>query len=135
MNCILGNIFYSNTLHVLYSLLADSKQHARLTGHKAKISRKIGGPFSTHGGHISGILVDLVPGKRLVQAWRTKEFPLGIFSLVTLQISPTRSGGAEVVLIHRGVPKLLIPKIEKMWKTGYWEKLRHNASVLFPKSG
>ncbi len=108
----------------VYEMLADSKRHTELTGHKAEISRKVGGPFSVRGGQVTGINVDLVPGERLVQAWRSKEFPEGIFSMATFQLTPTKAGGTELVLTHRGVPKHLIPKVEKEWKKSYWEKLR-----------
>ena len=108
----------------IYRLLADSKQHAKLTGQKATISRKVGGRFSTLGGHVSGINVDLVPGERLVQAWRTKDFPSGIFSMATFQLSRAKDGGTRLVLTHRGVPKPLIPKVEKEWRKRYWERIR-----------
>ena len=108
----------------IYRLLTESKLHAVLTGHKAKISRKAGGAFSTCGGKVSGINVDLVPGKRLVQAWRTKEFPVGIFSMAAFELSPTKNGGTELVLTHRGVPKALIPKVERDWRCAYWDKIR-----------
>ena len=108
----------------VYELLTDSKRHALLTGKRAEISRKVGGPFSTQGGQVTGINVDLVPGERLVQAWRTKEFPTGIFSMATFQFFRAKTGGTELVLTHRGVPKKLIPKIEKAWRKFYWEKIR-----------
>jgi uncharacterized protein YndB with AHSA1/START domain len=113
---------------VVYELLADSKQHAAFTKHKAKISRKVGGAFSAYSGHIKGINVDLLPGKRLVQAWRTKHFPVGIFSMATFQFTPLKGGGTEVVLIHRGVPKDLIPRTEKGWREFYWNKMKKHLS-------
>lgn len=115
---------FKATPEQVYELLADSKQHAKLTGRKAAISRKVGGAFSTLGGLVTGINVDLVPGKRLVQAWRSQQFPDGVFSMATFQLSRSRSGGTEMVLTHRGVPKHLIPGVEKSWKKMYWEKIR-----------
>src|SRR4051812_2424481 len=108
----------------IYRLLADSKEHTALTGEKAEIGRRVGGPFSTRNGRVSGINVDLVPGERLVQAWRTKEFPIGVFSMATFELSRAKDGGTELVLTHRGVPKHLIPKIEKDWRNSYWERIR-----------
>ena len=49
----------------IYGLLADSRQRSAVTGRKAAISRKVGGTFSTDNGHVTGVNVDLVPGKRL----------------------------------------------------------------------
>ena len=108
----------------IYEQLADSRWHTRLTGQRAQISRKVGGRFSARGGRVSGINVDLAPGERLVQAWRTKEFPKGIFSMATFQLSRAKAGVTELVLTHRGVPKHLIPKVEADWRKFYWERIR-----------
>lgn len=108
----------------IYRLLVDSKLHATLTGQKAVISAKVGGAFSTRAGYVTGINVDLVPGTRVVQAWRSKDFPVGIFSMATFQLSPMKDGGTNLVLTHRGVPKDLIPGVENDWRKVYWEKIR-----------
>lgn len=110
----------------IYQLLADSKKHSLVTRHKAVIGKRIGNHFSAYNGYIKGINVDLVPGKRIVQAWRAADFPVGIFSLAAFQLSRTKSGGTELVLIHRGVPKHLIPAIEKGWKKSYWERIKQH---------
>jgi uncharacterized protein YndB with AHSA1/START domain len=108
----------------VYQFLADSKLHTKITGERAEISCKIGGQFSTRNGCVSGINVDLVPGKRVVQAWRTEAFPEGIFSMVTVQLIQTNDGGTELKLTHRGVPKHLIPDIEREWREIYWSGIR-----------
>lgn len=89
----------------IYDLLADSRQHAAVTGREATISTKIGGTFTTCDEEVSGINVDLVPGRRIVQAWRHRRFPDGIFSMAAVTLTPTPDGGTELVLTHRGVPK------------------------------
>src|SRR5262245_45391247 len=95
---------------VLYDILTDSKKHSAITGRRAEISRKIGGAFSASGNDVSGVNVDLVPGKRIVQAWRHRRFPEGIFSMAAVTLTPTADGGTDLVLTHRGVPKDLIPE-------------------------
>ena len=58
----------------VYDLLADSRKHTAFTGRPANISTKIGGTFSlgesAGESDVTGINVDLVPGRRIVQAWR-----------------------------------------------------------------
>ncbi len=115
---------FNATSREIYDLLATSKEHTALTGQKADISPRVGGPFSALAGFITGINVDLAPGKRIVQAWRTKDFPVGIFSMATFQLTPTKRGGTELVLTHRGVPKDLIPRVEKTWREKYWGKIK-----------
>lgn len=107
----------------VYDALAKSKTHSSFTGERASISRQVGGKFSAYSGYISGINVDLKPGKRIVQAWRASDFPEGIFSMASFTLSP-KKGGTELVLTHRGVPKELIPGIEKGWREFYWERMK-----------
>lgn len=108
----------------VYNLLADSKKHSVVTGRMATISRKIGGTFSVRGNEVSGINVDLVPGQRIVQAWRHQRFPDGIFSMAAVTLTPTADGGTELVLTHRGVPKDLIPETELAWREQYWSRIK-----------
>ena len=108
----------------VYDLLADSKKHSAVTGRKATISRKIGGPFSVSGNDVSGINVDLVPGQRIVQAWRHRRFPEGIFSMAAVTLTPATDGRTELVLTHRGVPKDLIPEIKLAWREQYWSRIK-----------
>ena len=108
----------------IYDLLADSRKHSAVTGSKASISRKIGGTFSARGNDVTGVNVDLVPARRIVQAWRHRRFPEGIFSMAAVTLTPTRDGGTELVLTHRGVPKDLIPETEQAWRDQYWSKIK-----------
>lgn len=73
---------------------------------------------------MSGINVDLVPGERIVQAWRHRRFPGGIFSMAAVTLTPTADGGTALVLTHRGVPKDLIPETERAWQEQYWARIR-----------
>lgn len=109
---------------IVYDLLADSRKHTEVTGRKATISRRVGGTFSAGGNEVTGINVDLVPARRIVQAWRHRRFPEGIFSMAAVTLTPTPDGGTELVLTHRGVPKDLIPEIERAWRDQYWSRIR-----------
>jgi activator of HSP90 ATPase len=107
----------------IYDLLADTKRHQSFTGERAKVAKRVGGQFTAYSGHISGLVVDLARGKRIVLAWRTGKFPVGIFSMASFDLKAVK-GGCELVLTHRGVPKHLIPDIEKGWKRFYWSKMK-----------
>lgn len=108
----------------IYQILADSKKRSAVTGQKAVISDKIGGAFSADGNDVSGVNVDLVPGRRIVQAWRHRKFPEGVFSMAAVTLTPTPGGGTELVLTHRGVPKELIPETERTWRERYWSRIK-----------
>lgn len=108
----------------IYQILADSKQRSAVTGRKANISKKIGGAFSADADDVTGVNVDLVPAKRIVQAWRHRTFPEGIFSMAAVTLTPTPDGGTDLVLTHRGVPKDLIPRTEQAWRDQYWSRIK-----------
>jgi uncharacterized protein YndB with AHSA1/START domain len=115
---------FSAPPRTIYGLLADSRQRTAVTGRKAVISRKVGGAFSADAGWVTGVNVDLVPGRRIVQAWRRKDFPEGVYSMAAITLEPTARGGTELVLTHRGVPKHLIDDTERHWRRGYWDRIR-----------
>ena len=108
----------------IYDLLADSRKHSAVTGRKATISTKVGGTFSIDGDDVTGGNVDLVRARRIVQAWRHRRFPEGVFSMAAVTLTPTSDGGTELVLTHRGVPKALIPETEQAWRDGYWSRIK-----------
>ena len=73
----------------IYSAYMDSAEHEAFTNNgPASISDDVGGAFSCHGGAISGRNVELVAGKRIVQAWRVASWPAGVYSLVRIDLEP-----------------------------------------------
>jgi uncharacterized protein YndB with AHSA1/START domain len=61
----------------VYDAWLDGDQHGAYTGAEAAIEPGIGGAFSAWDGYISGTTLELEPPGRIVQAWRTTEFPPG----------------------------------------------------------
>jgi uncharacterized protein YndB with AHSA1/START domain len=108
----------------VYALLADSRKHSAVTGQKAEISTKVGGSFSVRANDVTGVNVDLVPATRIVQAWRHRRFPEGIYSMAAVTLTATPDGGTALVLTHRGVPKDLIPETEQAWRDQYWTRMK-----------
>ena len=119
----------------IYDLLADSRKRTEVTGRKAVMSDKVGGKFSTDAGQVTGVNVDLVPGRRLVQAWRRKDFPEGIYSMAAITLDPIPGGGTELVLTHRGVPKHLLDDLEEVLFLGESSGLPSTSLVVSVSSG
>src|SRR5215467_4739874 len=113
----------------MYDLFADSRRRTEITERKAVMSDKVGSKFSTDAEQVTGVNVDLVPGRRLVQAWRRKDFPEGVYSMAAITLDPTTGGGTELVLTHRGVPKHLLDQIEDYWRLAYWAPMRRRGSL------
>ncbi len=108
----------------IYDILMSSREHAAMTANgAAKIGVKEGGKFSCHGGWISGRHVELLPGKRIVQAWRARNWPPGVYSLVKLTFKRAGSG-TRLTLDHTGIPGRHSGHLTAGWKARYWKPLR-----------
>jgi activator of HSP90 ATPase len=107
----------------VYDALMNSQKHSKFTGATAKIGAKPGTAFSCYNNYIKGITLALKPAKHIVQAWRSRDWPEGHFSIVTFALSP-KAGGTELHFTQIGVPAGDYAEKNKGWRTHYWEPLK-----------
>lgn len=107
----------------IYEILLDSKQFAAFTGMPATIDPPAGGAFTMFGGMIVGRNVELVPGQRVVQAWRPTHWDPGVYSVVKFELKPQGSG-TLVILDHTGFPEGEYDSLFKGWGSHYWDPLK-----------
>ena len=88
----------------------------------AEISRELGGAFSVFGGHIVGRQLELVPGQRIVQAWRVVDWEPGIFSIAHFEFVE-QAGSTKMVFDHTGFPRGQGAHLAEGWRVNYWEPL------------
>ena len=122
----MSNIHQEVTLNAaparIYEALVDSKRFGELTGAPASGDSTEGASFSVFGGHITGRQVELVPGKRVVQAWRAKTWPEGLYSIVRFEFV-AEGAGTKLVFDHDGFPADMKEHLAKGWQSNYWDKL------------
>jgi activator of HSP90 ATPase len=106
----------------IYQALVEAKHFGELTGAPASGASEEGAAFSAFGGHITGRHVELVPGKRVVQAWRAKTWPEGLYSIVRFELQPD-GRGTKVVFDHDGFPSEMEEHLAKGWQSNYWDNL------------
>ena len=116
-------VTFTVTPHRFYEVLLDSKQFATVTGLRAEIDPNAGGAFTTFGGLIVGRNVELIPGQRIVQAWRPTNWPSGVYSIVKFELKP-QGPGVLVVLDHTGFPESDFDGLTSGWPERYWEPLK-----------
>ena len=108
----------------IYGALMDSGEHAAFTANgAAEISREVGGAFSTHGGHILGRNIELVPDQRIVQAWRVKDWPDGMYSVIRFELKE-EGQTTRLVFDHWGAPEDQRDHLADGWTARYWEPLQ-----------
>ncbi len=89
----------------LYSAWLDSEEHSRMTGSKAEVSAQVGGKFEAWDGYIEGTNLELAPGQRILQQWRTSEFSdEEEDSLLEVLFEP-EDGGTRITIRHSDLPE------------------------------
>jgi activator of HSP90 ATPase len=108
----------------VYAALLDATQFRALTGGQAtEIQADAGGAFSCFGGHIVGRNVELIPDRRIVQAWRVVTWPEGIYSIARFELKP-QGAGTRLVFDHTAFPAGLHDHLAAGWEEHYWAPLR-----------
>jgi len=114
-------VSFNASPEVIYKALTDSKEHGAFTGETADIGGD-GEKWSAYAGKIHGRNIELVPGKRIVQAWRSAGWPEGVYSLARFTLQ-AEGKGTKLVFDQSGVPQDAMEMITGGWHKMYWEKL------------
>ena len=108
----------------LYSMYLSRRRHAAITGHKVVIGARPGAKFRAFNGALSGRTLQTVPGRLIVQAWRSTAFHKGDpDSTLILRFTPKGRSG-RINLVHVNVPDHDYHGVNKGWKQYYWRPWR-----------
>jgi activator of HSP90 ATPase len=113
----------------IYEALTDAKQFTKVTTYSpvmnaapARIGRAEGDSFTLFGGHIVGRHVELVPSRRIVQAWRVVDWDAGVYSIARFNLID-RDRETTIVFDHIGFPNGKAEHLAEGWRLNYWEPL------------
>lgn len=108
----------------VYSSWLSSSGHSRLTGGRAKCAPVVGQAFTAWDGYISGFTIELDANRRIVQSWRTPEFPdTAPPSRLVITLKSAR-GGTLLTLEHTQIPQGQGPTYRQGWVDRYFEPMR-----------
>jgi activator of HSP90 ATPase len=107
----------------VYEALMDQQQFSKMTGMEAQISHDAGGTFTCFGSRIQGRNIELVPSKRVVQAWRSEGWAPGQYSIARFELK-AEGTGTRIVFDHTGFPNGQADHLAGGWKSHYWDSLR-----------
>lgn len=108
----------------VYQAFVDAKTHTAFTGAGASFERREGGRFSSSDGYITGKFLRLQNSRRIVQEWKTSEWPADAPpSLLELRFVP-RENGTEVQMVQTQVPAAQAHRYRKGWTDHFWTPLK-----------
>jgi uncharacterized protein YndB with AHSA1/START domain len=117
----------------VYEALTNGDTFAAVTGKRARLSDREGDAFSLFDGRVQGRQIELVPGERVVQAWRfgtehPSSWEPGIYSVVRFTLAPEGSG-TRFVIDHDGIPPEWHDHISTNYPSFYQEPLKRYFSA------
>ena len=108
----------------IYKAWLSTKGHTLMTGSAARVSGKVGGRFTAWDGYIFGRTLELSPDQRIVQAWRTSEFPDDApDSRLEVSLEKVKRG-TRVTLTHTGLPPGTAGSYKLGWKDFYFTPMK-----------
>ncbi len=107
----------------IYQAWLDSIGHSEMTGGEATMSDQVGAEVSAWDGYISGRNLELVPGERIVQSWRTSEFGDEQEDSVVTVVLQDVAGVTLLTLEHSNVPDEQRSYEEGGWQSNYFEPM------------
>ncbi|HXU24422.1 MAG TPA: SRPBCC domain-containing protein [Tepidiformaceae bacterium] len=115
----------------VYDVLTNGERFAAATGMPAQLTAREGETFTLFGGRIEGRQVELVPGQRVVQAWRfsaahPEPWDAGVYSIVRFTLTGEQ-GGTRFVIDHAAVP----PESRDRISSGYPDFYQHPLERYF----
>lgn len=108
----------------LYNAWLDSKTQTAFTGAKARVNPKVGGKFSAWDGYITGKTLLLKRGQKIVQSWRTTDFPEGSPDSVLVVLFEDTPTGTRIVLEHSDIPEGQAKSYRAGWKDFYFSPMK-----------
>jgi len=108
----------------VYEALIGAEKHTEFTGSKATSDQRVGGKFTAWDGYIFGRNLKLEKAKRIVQEWKTAEWPADYPpSIVEFTFKESRKG-TELTMVHSNVPAGQADSYRQGWIDFYWKPLK-----------
>jgi uncharacterized protein YndB with AHSA1/START domain len=108
----------------IYEAWLDSLAHSEMTGGEAIMSDELGAEVAAWDGYITGRNLELVPGERIVQSWRTTEFTdEHEDSIITVTLEEVEDG-TLLTLEHSKVPEGQTSYEKGGWEEHYFEPMK-----------
>jgi uncharacterized protein YndB with AHSA1/START domain len=103
-------------------MLSGALQAMHLAASRCRIGKTPGSSFALFGGFITGRHLELQPGVRLIQTWRSAGWPEHIHSIARFELRP-HDDGTLLVFDHTGFPDAEAASLASGWREHYWNPM------------
>jgi uncharacterized protein YndB with AHSA1/START domain len=107
----------------------DAEEHARMTGSPATSEPFVGGRFTAWDGYIEGVHVAIDQNRRIVQTWRSSDFPEDHESSRLEVVFEGAADGTLVTVHHSQLPEGQGAGFEAGWRDYYFNPMKRYFSA------
>jgi uncharacterized protein YndB with AHSA1/START domain len=115
----------------IYEAWLDTDDHSEMTGASATCDPKVGGLFTAWEGYIEGANVELEPFRRIVQRWRTLEFPDDAPDSLLEIVLEASNGGTILTINHSEIPDGQGDAYRQGWVDHYFEPMAAHFRLVY----
>ncbi|HTP59189.1 MAG TPA: SRPBCC domain-containing protein [Spirochaetia bacterium] len=109
----------------VYAAWLSNKEHGAMTETPAaQIVARVGGKFKAGGGYMWGATLELDPPGKIVQSWRTTEFPKDAPDSRLEVILEKAKGGTRITIIQTEIPQGQGESYRQGWIDYYFEPMK-----------
>jgi len=108
----------------IYKAYLSTQGHTQMTGSSAKVDGRVDGEFTAWDGYIWGTFLELEENKRIVQAWRTAEFPEDAEDSHVEILLEEIAATTRLTLIHSNIPEGQADSYKTGWEDFYFKPMR-----------
>ena len=108
----------------IFDAWLSSEGHSLMTGSTAEVNGRISGNFSAWDGYIWGTTLELDRPRRILQAWRTSEFPEESPDSQVEILLEKVDDGTKLTLRHSKIPEGQTDGYKQGWMDFYFKPMR-----------
>lgn len=120
---VLYETFNANA-EAIYNAWLSTQGHTLMTGSPAKVHGHANGDFTAWDGYIWGTFLELEPNKRIVQLWRTGEFPEDAEDSRVEILLEESNNKTKLTLVHTHMPEDQVDSYKTGWLDFYFKPMK-----------
>ena len=117
------------SVNQIYNAWMDSAEHSAFTGSPAQVDIDSQRRFTAWDGYISGRTLEVEPYHRILQSWRTTEFPESSPDSRLEILIKNEENGAQITLLHSNIPSGQGQNYRSGWEEYYFEPMQRYFSA------
>ena len=115
---------FNANAEAIYNAWLSTQGHTLMTGSPAKVHGHANGDFTAWDGYIWGTFLELEPNKRIVQLWRTGEFPEDAEDSRVEILLAESNNKTKLTLVHTHMPEDQVDSYKTGWLDFYFKPMK-----------